>query len=68
VAEIEGMEVVVAKTKYPQGGEKMLIKRVLGRMVPSGKLPADVGAVVSNVSTVKAIAEVRTKIYQLTCR
>ena len=54
----EGIEVCVAKTKYPQGGEKMLIKRVLGRSVPSGGLPADVGAVVSNVSTVKAIADV----------
>ena len=56
-AEVEGIEVCVAKTKYPQGGEKMLIKRVLGRSVPSGGLPADVGAVVSNVSTVKAIAD-----------
>ena len=53
----EGIEVCVAKTKYPQGGEKMLIKRVLDRMVPSGGLPADVGAAVSNVSTVKAIAD-----------
>ena len=57
VADIEGMEVCVARTKYPQGGEKMLIKRVLGRSVPSGKLPADVGAVVCNVSTVKAISD-----------
>ena len=56
----EGMEVCIAKTKYPQGGEKMLIKRVLGRMVPSGKLPADVGAVVCNVSTVKAISDAIT--------
>ena len=53
----EGIEVCVAKTKYPQGGEKMLVKRVLGRSVPSGGLPADVGAVVSNVSTVKAISD-----------
>ena len=52
-----GIEVCVAKTKYPQGGEKMLIKRVMGRMVPSGKLPADVGACVCNVSTVKAISD-----------
>ncbi|MBR3949166.1 MAG: electron transport complex subunit RsxC [Oscillospiraceae bacterium] len=57
VADIEGMEVCVAKTKYPQGGEKMLIKRVLDRFVPSGKLPADVGAIVCNVSTVKAISD-----------
>ena len=53
----ENIEVTVAKTKYPQGAEKMLIKRVMGRMVPSGGLPADVGAVVCNVSTVKAISD-----------
>ena len=53
----DNIEVTVAKTKYPQGAEKMLIKRVLGRMVPSGGLPADVGAVVCNVSTVKAISD-----------
>ena len=53
----EGLEVLVAHTKYPQGGEKMLIKYAMNRSVPSGKLPADVGACVSNVSTVKAIAD-----------
>ena len=51
------MKVVVAKTKYPQGAEKMLIKRVTGRQVPRGGLPADVGCVVSNISTTKAIAD-----------
>ena len=56
-AGIEGIEVLEVATQYPQGGEKMLIKRALGRSVPSGKLPADVGACVSNVSTVKAIAD-----------
>ena len=56
-AEIEGIEVLEVATQYPQGGEKMLIKRAMGRSVPSGKLPADVGACVSNVSTVKAIAD-----------
>ncbi|MBQ6839328.1 MAG: electron transport complex subunit RsxC [Oscillospiraceae bacterium] len=56
-ADIEGIEVLEVTTQYPQGGEKMLIKRALGRSVPSGKLPADVGACVSNVSTVKAIAD-----------
>ena len=56
-ADIEGIEVLEVATQYPQGGEKMLIKRAMGRSVPSGKLPADVGACVSNVSTVKAIAD-----------
>lgn len=53
----ENIEVLAARTKYPQGAEKMLIKKVLGRPVPSGGLPADAGAVVSNVSSSKAIAD-----------
>ncbi len=56
-ADMENIEVVEAKTKYPQGAEKMLIKRVTGRKVPSGGLPADVGCVVSNISTTKAISD-----------
>jgi Na+-translocating ferredoxin:NAD+ oxidoreductase subunit C len=44
--------------KYPQGAEKMLIHAVTGREVPSGKLPIHVGAIVQNVGTVAAIAEV----------
>ena len=57
VADMEGIEVLEVATQYPQGGEKMLIKRAMGRSVPSGKLPADVGACVCNVSTVKAISD-----------
>ena len=60
-ADLENIEVVVAKTKYPQGAEKMLIKRVTGRKVPSGGLPADVGCVVSNISTTKAISDATQK-------
>lgn len=56
-AGLDNIEVVAARTKYPQGAEKMLIKRVTGRKVPSGGLPADVGCVVSNISTTKAIAD-----------
>ncbi|MBI4539943.1 MAG: electron transport complex subunit RsxC [Gemmatimonadetes bacterium] len=44
--------------KYPQGAEKMLIKTLLGREVPSGKLPLHVGVVVQNVGSAAAIAEV----------
>ncbi|MDD5246501.1 MAG: electron transport complex subunit RsxC [Candidatus Omnitrophica bacterium] len=47
----------VLKTQYPQGGEKQLIKKVLGREVPSGKLPFDIGVVVHNVGTLLAIYE-----------
>lgn len=45
------------KTKYPQGGEKQLIKSLLNREVPSGGLPLDIGVVVNNVGTAAAVAE-----------
>ncbi len=47
--------VEVVKTKYPQGAERMLIKRVLKREVPLGGLPLDVGVVVNNVGTAYAV-------------
>ena len=56
-ADIDNIEVFVAKTKYPQGAEKMLIKNVMKRQVPSGGLPADVGCVVANISTTKAVSD-----------
>ena len=43
--------------KYPQGDEKQLLKATIGKEVPSGKLPLDVGAVVCNASTAFAIYE-----------
>lgn len=53
----EGIEVVPLKVKYPQGGEKQLIKAITGREVPSGGLPIAVGAVVQNVGTAFAVYE-----------
>jgi len=49
------VEVVAIPTKYPQGAEKMLIKVLADREVPSGSLPMDVGVVVQNIGTVIAI-------------
>jgi len=49
------LEVVVVPTKYPSGGEKQLIKLLTGREVPSRGLPADVGVVVHNPGTVRAV-------------
>lgn len=53
----QGVSVAALKVKYPQGGEKQLIKAVTGREVPSGGLPIAVGAVVSNVGTAFAVYE-----------
>jgi len=52
-----GIEVCPLKVQYPQGGEKQLINATIGREVPSGTLPIEVGAVVQNVGTIFAIYE-----------
>lgn len=49
------IEVAALKTKYPQGAEKVLIKALLDREVPPGKLPLDVGVVVQNIGTAASI-------------
>jgi electron transport complex protein RnfC len=49
------LSLVKVRTKYPQGGEKQLIKAVTRREVPSGGLPMDAGCVVHNVGTAFAV-------------
>jgi electron transport complex protein RnfC len=50
------ISVKTLKSKYPQGAEKVLIYETTGRVVGEGKLPADVGVVVCNVTTADKIA------------
>ena len=56
-AQCEGVSVKVLPSIYPQGGEKVLIYNTVGRIVPKGKLPIDVGVIVINVTTLAFIAE-----------
>ncbi len=56
-----GIEVFELKTKYPQGGEKMLIVAATGRKVPAGGLPMDVGCVIQNVGTALAALDAVVK-------
>ena len=49
------LEVVPLMTKYPQGGERQLIKACTGREINSKKLPADAGCIVDNVATIIAV-------------
>jgi Na+-translocating ferredoxin:NAD+ oxidoreductase subunit C len=55
--EYPGIIIEPLKVKYPQGGEKQLIKALVNREVPSGKLPIEVGCVVHNVGTSYAVYE-----------
>ncbi|MCH5202795.1 MAG: electron transport complex subunit RsxC [Oscillospiraceae bacterium] len=54
---MKNVEVKILPSVYPQGGEKVLVFNTLGRMIPKGGLPLDVGAIVINVTTLTAIAE-----------
>ncbi len=56
-ADNNNIKVVAVKTKYPQGGERQLIKAILKKNVPTGGIPPAIGVVVLNVATVAAIAE-----------
>lgn len=49
------IELCVLPVKYPQGAEKMLIASVLGRQVPRGGLPVDVGTLCFNVASAAEI-------------
>lgn len=51
------IEILLLPTRYPQGGEKQLIQSAMGIKLPSGKIPANVGAMVSNIHTAKAAAD-----------
>jgi electron transport complex protein RnfC len=50
------VEVVAVPTKYPQGAERMLIKVLTEREIPSGKRHSDIGVVGMNVCTIYSVA------------
>ena len=57
LGDICDFKVKVLPDTYPQGGEKVLVYKAIGRMIPVGKLPLDVGCIVVNCTTLAAIGE-----------
>ena len=55
--EIPNFRVEAMPSIYPQGGEKVQVYNVTGRIVPEGGLPLDVGCIVSNVTSVAFVAK-----------
>ncbi|WP_262396440.1 electron transport complex subunit RsxC [Zongyangia hominis] len=51
-----GIEVMTLKSVYPQGAEKVLIYNSTKRVVGEGMIPADVGVIPMNVSSVAFVA------------
>ncbi|MDD5692229.1 MAG: electron transport complex subunit RsxC [Candidatus Omnitrophica bacterium] len=56
-SKFSGIKVKVLRSDYPQGGEKQLVQNILGKEIPRGKLPFDIGVLVQNVATLYAIYE-----------
>lgn len=51
------VRILTLKASYPQGAEKVLIKACTGREVPAGKLPADAGCIVMNVTSIAFLSD-----------
>jgi electron transport complex protein RnfC len=56
-ARLPSCRVIALPSRYPQGAERSLIKAILDKWVPGGKLPMAVGVVVQNVTTTIGIAD-----------
>ena len=52
----EGIFLKLLKSTYPAGDEQVMVYEVTGKVVPTGGLPLDAGAVVLNVSTLKNVS------------
>jgi electron transport complex protein RnfC len=54
---LDDFHVSVVTAKYPAGGENQLIELIMGREVPEGRPPNDIGIVCQNVGTAAAVAD-----------
>lgn len=50
------VSVLPLKARYPYGAEKVIVKACTNRVIPEGKLPADVGCIVMNIASVAFIS------------
>ena len=53
----DNVRVLPLRARYPQGAEKVLVKSCTNRVIPLGKLPADVGCIVMNITSVAFVAD-----------
>lgn len=55
--EYDKIQVAVLPSRYPQGGEKVLVYHTTGKIIGEGKLPLDVGCIVSNSTTIASLGK-----------
>ncbi len=55
VSGMSGVEVKELRSTYPQGAERVLIYETAGKTLNAGELPASVGCILSNITTILVI-------------
>ena len=53
----EKIEIFTLDNFYPAGDEQVLVYEILGKIIPEGGIPLDVGVVVNNVGTLGQVSE-----------
>ena len=54
---IGNMEVVTLQTTYPQGAERVMIYEIIGKHMDAGVLPAQLGVILSNVTSIAFVGQ-----------
>lgn len=58
----DNLSLKLLKSTYPAGDEQVMVYEVTGKVVPTGGLPIDAGAVVLNVSTLRNVSRAQSGI------
>ena len=53
----DDIEVKVLKERYPQGAERVMVYEITGKELKAGVLPADLGILLSNITTIAFIGQ-----------
>ncbi len=64
----DSVKLMKLPSSYPQGAEKVIIYSATGRVLPQGKLPADIGCMVMNITSIGMLYRFIKTGMPLTCR
>ncbi|NLF47552.1 MAG: electron transport complex subunit RsxC [Clostridiales bacterium] len=54
---LDNIKVVTLKASYPQGAERVLVEVITGKKMAAGVLPAELGVIVSNITTIAFLGQ-----------
>lgn len=54
---LDNIKVVSLRSRYPQGAERVMVYEVTGKTMDAGVLPADLGIILSNITSIAFVAQ-----------